>query len=153
MSNVRRNGRNTLKIVIDKKDVETYCDEYKELHPKSRIPPIKHPSHPSINEWMIKTRQAMNGMKQKWKDFSIWIVREYGWEDMGIKSCELYFTTYFDNKRRRDNDNYTPKFIMDGFVEAGLLIDDSNSVVKSLTIECKYDKENPRMEFLFKNIE
>lgn len=149
----RKGARNTRKIVIDKKDVEAYCAEYKLLHPNSRIAPIKAPSHPSINEWMIKARPAMNSMKQKWKEFAVWIVREYGWENEYIKSCDLIFTTYFNNKRRRDNDNYTPKFIMDGFVDAGLLLDDSSSVVKSLTIKCDYDKENPRMEFLFTNVE
>ena len=58
------------------------------------------------------------------------------------------YTTYFKTDRRHDLDNISPKFILDGFVEAGLIVDDDYKHIESLTIKCGIDKENPRMEFL-----
>lgn len=142
----------SLKLIIDTDVVDSYNAHYKILHPKSKLLAIKSPAHPSINEWTVKTRMAMNNLKQKWKDFICWIVETNELGEMKIEECDIEFTTYFKDKRRRDCDNYSPKFIFDGFVEAGLLVDDSSTRVKSLKIACGYDKENPRMEFLFLNI-
>ena len=55
---------------------------------------------------------------------------------------------YFKNKMRKDIDNYTPKFIMDGLVDSGLIEDDNSEVVKNLSVGIFYDKYNPRTEII-----
>lgn len=133
-------------IKIDKLLVEKYISHYFSEHPKAKNPPIDGPNHPSINKWMILQRQAMNSMKQKWKDFSSWVVKVYKYENMKIQKCDIEVTTFYPRKIRHDPDNYVPKFILDGFVEAGLLVDDNDEHIRSLTLKCRYDKENPRTE-------
>ena len=39
-----------------------------------------------------------------------------------------------------------PKFLLDGFSEAGFIVDDDSKHVTSLTLECGVDKDNPRTE-------
>lgn len=54
-------------------------------------------------------------------------------------------TYYFKDRRRRDPDNYSGKFLLDPLVKEGILADDSFSNV-TLRLEAKVDKENPRTE-------
>lgn len=48
----------------------------------------------------------------------------------------------FKDKRRHDPDNYTPKFIHDGLVEAGILQDDSFKQIQELTIRLGEERDN-----------
>ena len=137
-----------IKIEITKELVDKYTAHYFSLHPKAHKPPITGPTHPSINQWMILQRQAMNTMKQKWKDFSSWVVNYYGYNDYNIDCCRIEVTTFYGRKIRHDADNYVPKFILDGFVDANLLVDDADTNIRSLTLKCRYDKANPRTEIL-----
>lgn len=91
-------------------------------------------------------RPMMNALKQKWKDFIIWLIEYYGYSNLGIESCSMEFITYFKTKIRHDTDNTTPKFILDGLAESGFIVDDDSQHLKSLTLKCDYDKENPRTE-------
>lgn len=54
-------------------------------------------------------------------------------------------TYYFRTKIRRDPDNYSGKFILDGLVKAGIIADDSFNNI-NLILSGKYDKDNPRTE-------
>jgi Holliday junction resolvase RusA-like endonuclease len=54
-------------------------------------------------------------------------------------------TYYFKTRGRRDPDNYSGKFILDGLVKAGIIIDDSFGHIK-LELSGSYDKYNPRTE-------
>lgn len=91
-------------------------------------------------------RPQMNGEKQKWKDFIVWLINEYNLQDKKIQKAIVTFTYFFPTKHRHDADNYTPKNIMDGFTESGLLIDDDFNHIQMLCIKGGYDKENPRTE-------
>lgn len=135
---------NSYEIVIDAALVEEYTKHYFQEHPRAKKPPIAGPTHPSINQWMILQRQAMNNLKQKWKDFSAWVIRQYGLADLQIRACTVEVITYYNRRIRHDADNYVPKFIMDGFVEAGFLVDDDDSHLRRLTLGCEYDKAHPR---------
>ena len=137
---------NCIEFVIDESLVAEYSKHYFAEHPRAKKAPIAGPNHPSINQWMVLQRQAMNTLKQKWKDFSAWIVRKYGCEDMGIECCTIEVATYYGRRIRHDADNYVPKFILDGFVEAGFLVDDDDQHITALTLKCQYDKEWPRTE-------
>lgn len=97
-------------------------------------------------------RPQMNQIKARWKSFLVWLIEYYGYSNKLISSCEIEYTTYFPTKARRDTDNFVPKFIMDGLVDSGFLVDDDGEHVKSLKLQCKYDKNNPRTEILITNI-
>lgn len=92
-------------------------------------------------------RPQMNGLKQTWKDFVMWLIEDYGYSNMNIESCAMTFTYYFKTKARHDTDNLSPKFILDGLAE-GFIVDDDYKHLHTLTLKCGYDKENPRTEIL-----
>ena len=69
---------------------------------------------------------------------------------MKIDNCEIEVTTYRKINREFDLDNTTIKFIQDGFVESGLLVDDNYKILKKLTLMGGIDKENPRTEIIIK---
>ena len=123
-----------------------YAEFYFGLHPKAKKLPIKQPYHESINTWMIMKRPAMNGLKQRWKDFIKWFIRYQGYDSLRIKRCEISQTIYFPTARRHDIDNSVPKFILDGLVESGMIEDDDSEHITRLTLECNVDKDNPRTE-------
>ncbi len=88
----------------------------------------------------------MNALKQSWKNFIVWYIKESGYENLKLDDVDIIYNIYHPTKRRTDPDNYTPKFIHDGFVESGFLLDDDREHLKSLTIRCHVDKNNPRTE-------
>lgn len=74
------------------------------------------------------------------------MVREQGLDGLGIDRCRIEVAYYFPTRARHDADNYTIKWIGDGLDICGLLVDDSFSVVKRLSILGEIDKANPRTE-------
>ena len=141
-----------IKLVIDKEALERYEQYYFELHPKAHKKPIPHPYHESINVWMIMKRPMMNALKQKWKDFICWFVNDKGYSNLHIDRCEISQTVFYPNNRRHDPDNSVPKFLLDGFVQSGMLIDDDSKHIEKLVLKCQVDIENPRTEIEFKLI-
>lgn len=130
-----------LKIIIDKEIIEKYEKYYFEKYPRRKKSPIKKPIPPSLNQWMVMKRFQMNHLKQIWKEFIEWLVKENGLENKKIPPCDIVIKYEFPDKRRRDCDNYFPKNILDGMVSSGLLVDDSLFYVKSIMITGKYSKE------------
>lgn len=137
-----------VKIIIDRKCIERYTFFYFQEHPRAKNPPIKNPQHPSINTYTRMTFQAANNLKQRWKAFIVWLLEDLGYSGKNIDKCEMIYRTYFSQNRRHDLDNISPKYILDGFVEAGFIVDDNSDHITKLTLECGIDKENPRIEFL-----
>ena len=95
----------------------------------------------------------MNGLKQKWKDFIMWFVEERGYSNLHIEKCEVCFTTYYCTNRRHDVDNGVPKFILDGFVESGFMVDDDDKHLTKLILQSATDSSNPRTEIIIKVVE
>ncbi len=135
-------------LTIDNTTLQKYNSYYFKKFPKRKKEPIKSPTHPSINKWMIMKRPMMNDLKQKWKDFIVWFVEENGLTNKRIEKCSITFISYFKTKIRKDCDNTVPKFLLDGLVESGFIVDDDSQHLESLTLKCGYDKENPRTEIL-----
>ena len=140
----------SIRLTIDDKVLEEYSSYYFSIHKKAQKKPIKQPYHESINVWMIMKRPMMNALKQRWKDFMVWFVNNRGYANLRIEPCELCFSTYYPNHRRHDPDNSAPKFILDGMVESGLLVDDDSTHIKKLTLQCFVDEERPRTEITIK---
>ena len=135
-----------IKLTIDNKVLDRYAEHYFEEHPRASVRPIKHPFHESINTWMIMRRAQMNALKQKWKAFIIWFVNEQGYSNLCIDQCEILQVIYYPTNRRHDTDNSTPKFLLDGLVESGMIVDDDSKHLRRLTLECNVDESHPRTE-------
>ena len=135
-----------MKLILDNSVLAKYNEYYFEQHPKAYKEPIPKPYHPSINTWFIMRRPQMNALKQKWKEFIVWWVT-----DLGVKQfnkVQMTFVIYFPTKVRHDVDNQIPKFILDGFVDAGIIPDDDGEHLTALTLKVDYDKNNPRTEII-----
>lgn len=143
-------NENGILLILDNSVLEKYNTYYFKLHPKAKKIPIEKPQHPSINQWCILPRIQMNALKQKWKDFGCWWIRDLGLQDLMLDDFEMVFTTYFNTKRRHDVDNLSPKFLLDAFTESGFIVDDDEKHLHSLTLKTGYDKENPRTEIFIK---
>lgn len=142
-----------IKLVIDNNTLAEYEKYYFKQHQRASKKPIENPYHPIMNQWMIMKRPMMNALKQRWKDFMIWLIDEQGYSNLRIEKCEMKFVTYYKTNRRHDVDSACPKFILDGFVESGFVVDDDSKHVQSLLLECYVDKDNPRTEIEIKILE
>lgn len=135
-----------IKLVIDDEVLERYEEHYFSIHTKAKKKPIAHAYHESINVWMVMKRAAMNALKQRWKDFIVWFINDQGYSNLRIEKCDLSFSTYYPNNRRHDVDNSCPKFILDGLVESGFIVDDDSEHLTKLTLQCAIDMRRPRTE-------
>lgn len=133
-------------LVIDRNVLDRYETYYFEQYPRRKKVPIPEPYHESINVWMILKRPMMNALKQRWKDFICWFVEDQGYSNLRIEECDMEFTVYYKANRRRDVDNSTPKFILDGFTESGFIVDDDCKHVQSLLLRCFIGQDYPRTE-------
>lgn len=133
-------------LTIDRAALNRYAKYYFSMHKRAKVYPIQNPYHESINVWMIMRRQAMNALKGKWKAFMKWLVDEQGYSNLCIDNCQIVQRTFYSNNRRHDVDNSVPKFIIDGLVESGMIVDDDFKHITRLTMECGVDLKNPRTE-------
>lgn len=101
--------------------------------------------HPSINTWKAWHYHKYNLEKKRWAEMIYYIC-------LGAKLVEgeVHVTVkyFFKDKRKRDIDNYSPKLIMDGLVGAKIIEDDNSNVVRRISVEMDYDKDNPRTEVI-----
>lgn len=141
-------GASQIVLTIDNSVLDRYTEHYFEIHPRAQKKPIQRPYHESINTWMIMKRPAMNNLKQKWKDFIQWFIKDQGYENLRIEQCEIVQTIYYPTNRRHDVDNSTPKFILDGLVNSQMIVDDDCKHITKLTMMCKIDTENPHTELV-----
>jgi len=139
-----------LLITIDKDILNKYNKYYFAKYPKRRTPPIDKPIPPSLNKYITMIRMAQNNLKQKYKEFSIWLSEYYKINNLNLDNASITYTFYFKDHRRRDFDNLmlTPKLINDGFVEAKVFKDDCGEYLKLEFNPFQYDKLNPRVEML-----
>lgn len=85
-------------------------------------------------------------------DFVRWACVEQGLERIE-KPCTVAFYWYMANKRKDlDNISFGAKAILDGCVTAGVLQDDGYEWVRGIQHYYRIDKENPRVEVVFKTL-
>lgn len=97
---------------------------------------------PSLNRWARLNSYEQNETKRDWEHI-------VGYASRGAPKFikpTIRITYFFSTNRRRDKDNYAPKFIMDGLVKAGVIIDDNTNVV-NVDWDIKMDK-NDKTEIL-----
>jgi crossover junction endodeoxyribonuclease RusA len=102
---------------------------------------------PSNNKYMGNGRMGSNYKYQEEKRMWEWLVRAAVKEkpDKPLKKAIVKITYYFPTKHRRDPDNYSGKFLLDGLTKAGIIEDDSFSNI-DLVLVGKIDRDNPRTE-------
>lgn len=69
-----------------------------------------------------------------------------------IKKAAVTICYYFPDRRRRDPDNYSGKFLLDGLTKAGVIADDSFSHI-TLSLEAYCDPASPRTEIIVEEVE
>lgn len=103
---------------------------------------------PSNNKYMGSGRKGSNFRYQEEKREWEWLVRAAVGKDKPkkpLKNVLVVLTYYFPTRHRRDPDNYSGKFLLDGLVKAKVIEDDSFKCIE-LRINGKHDKKNPRTE-------
>lgn len=135
-------------IIVDNDKINRYSEKYFEEFPRRKIKPIAKPIPPSLNQFIAMRREQQNSIKQKYKQFAIWLANHYGIANLYWSGAIFKYTFFFPDRRRRDVDNLmlTPKFFNDGFVEAGVLEDDNGERLTILFSPFQYDTRNPRLE-------
>lgn len=82
----------------------------------------------STNTWLPMHYTQRNNIKQNYHE----IVKEWCEQLPRFTTLKPHYTLYFNNRRKKDVDNYTAplhKFLMDAFVEHGVIADDNYKYV------------------------
>ena len=106
---------------------------------------------PSNNKYMGNSNSyhAYSDEKKRWE----WLVRgSIKRPKKPLQIALVRITYFFKDRRRRDPDNYSGKFLLDGLVKAGVIEDDSFNNIE-LRLQGKVDKKNPRTEIEVMEIE
>lgn len=135
--------RKHIHLQLNQDVLDRYRTYYFKKYPRRKKFPIERPVHESLNKWMIMQRPQMNALKQNWKEFIVWWIKDEGYENLKLDNFSISFEVYMPTKRRSDPDNMVPKFILDGFVESGFIVDDDGTHLKKLSISTDYCKDNP----------
>lgn len=136
-------------IISNKESLEQYRKHYFKMHPRAKKFPIESPIHPSMNKWIKLQSFKQDALKQAWGDYAQWLVEVNGYKDLQLDGCIGYVKVFRPTKRRFDADNISPKFLLDGIVKAGMLVDDDVNHLNPLILYGDYDKNDPRMEIIF----
>jgi len=144
-----------IKIIIDKDIIDKYSEYYFKKYPGRRVNPIDKPMPPSLNKFIGMRRMSQNAIKQKYKEFAVWLSGYYKIDNLNIKKAIFEYTFFFPDHRRRDFDNLllSPKFFNDGFVLAKVISDDNGENLMLKFNSFQYDKENPRLEMIIRREE
>lgn len=145
---------NKIKIIIDNEIVEKYLNYYFDLYPKRKVDPVKL-FPPSMNTFMTYKRPQANSVKQKYKEYAEWLASYFGIANIMLENANIKYKFFYGDKRRRDIDNLMicPKFFNDGFVNAGIFIDDDGKHLGLQIDRIEYDKDHPRIEIEITEIE
>lgn len=146
-------------ISINKDIINEYGREYFKTHNRARNHPLAKFSAkdksvgsvfpPSLNEMTNNpNRLAQNGMKQKWKDFILWLCNKHEISGWNLEKADVSYKWVFPDKRRRDLDNLIMhvKIINDGFTGAGVWVDDCLGKIKlHLDTDLYIEKNEPQI--------
>jgi crossover junction endodeoxyribonuclease RusA len=102
-------------------------------------------THPSLNEWVHWHWAKKAQEKESWIEEIGWLAKQEKIAGLELQNARVEIRYYFPTKHRKDADNYTPKFLMDSLVQAGVIVDDNASDVY-INWKILYDKDNPRTE-------
>lgn len=108
---------------------------------------------PSINEWRNMHHHVEAKQKKEWEQIVGWeVLRQKVKPSQPIRKAVTTYRYYFPTKHRRDPSNYSPKWLEDGLVKAGVLLDDSFENVKLEIVHGGVDRSFPRVEIEIKEV-
>ncbi len=111
---------------------------------------------PSLND-IIEAAKKGKGKYQPYAIMKERYTSEIGWLAKKLPAYERVdiTITWHEPNRRRDPDNVVggTKFVMDGLVAGGVIKDDSQRYVNSITHQFEVDKENPRIEIEIEEVQ
>lgn len=90
------------------------------------------------NHWEYRSE------KKRWNEMVHWICVTEKFKPIEGKAV-VTIKYFWRTKARRDPDNYSGKFIMDGIVSAGLIKDDSFQCIK-LVLDAEFGADKERTE-------
>ena len=107
---------------------------------------------PSNNKYIGKRNNwEYQKVKKEWAGYVDIFCRPKPTEPFERARVTLLY--HFPDKRKRDPDNYSGKMILDGLVQAGIIIDDSFDVIDLLIKAApKPDRKNPRVEIFIEEV-
>ena len=107
-------------------------------------------THPSLNSWIHAHWAVKRKYKLDWDgEIMLALIEECGLTKLPrlIKKASITIKYYFRVERlKRDYDNYSPKFLMDGLV--GRVIQDDNDKLVKVEWELRVDRKAPRTEIM-----
>lgn len=107
---------------------------------------------PSNNQFMGNSHShyEYHRVKEEWH----WLIKAAIKERPGkpYEKSKVTITYFFKDKRRRDPDNYSGKFILDALTKEGIISDDSFDAVTLVLAKGEPDNKNPRTEIEVKEI-
>ena len=108
---------------------------------------------PSNNKFMGRNARGFHFVYQEEKRKWEWLVRAAIKEKpkKPLEKAVVNITYYFPDRRRRDPDNYSGKFLLDGLTKSGIIMDDSFHNI-DLILQGKLDRKNPRTEIEIEKI-
>src|SRR3990170_1013866 len=77
----------------------------------------------SLNKWSRWHWSKKKKEGDKWKEYIGWKAKEK-YRGKPFKKAKVFVTYYFKDKRTRDKDNYTPKFLCDSL--KGIILEDDS---------------------------
>ncbi|SDX45755.1 Holliday junction resolvase RusA (prophage-encoded endonuclease) [Marininema mesophilum] len=99
---------------------------------------------PSLNQMRNTHHFQWNRLKKEWAQ-TIFLVAARNKPATPLDQAIVTLTYHFRDRRRRDPDNYSGKFILDPLVELGFLVDDSFDHIELRHRQGKVDSKNPRV--------
>ena len=104
---------------------------------------------PSLNQFAGRANSwEYRAQKQRWTSAVQWLAKRErirAGNPPAPPLAHVCIEYYFQDRRRRDPDNYGGKFLLDGLTKAGAIQDDSFGHI-TLTVCGKTDAKRPRTE-------
>jgi crossover junction endodeoxyribonuclease RusA len=108
---------------------------------------------PNLNKWRNMHHFTEAKQKKEWEEVVLLeTLAQKIKPSKPIKKAITTYTYYFATKHRHDPSNYSPKWLEDGLVKAGVLEDDSFDHVELKIAFGGVDKHNPRVEITIEEI-
>ena len=146
-------------ITIDRELIKKYNKYYFKKHPKAKKSyfmnnwktkkkkPKELYSVLSLNDILPISPPAYSKLKNQWKDFGIWLAKEYKLKNKKFTNGCIEYRLYNSGLAHNDTDNLAAKLLNDGLlVESGMFEDDSYYFVNPFISGIEVDRLKPRLE-------
>lgn len=106
---------------------------------------------PSLNQLRNTHHYEWNRLKKEWAGVVSTVARPAR-PPTPFRRAIVTLIYHFRDRRRRDPDNYSGKFIMDPLVELGFLVDDSFDHIELRHRQGEVDRKNPRVVIMIEEV-